>query len=85
MNVDPVVVAVLAAFQMLDDASEDQVDPRFAVRAQQAIGAYLDELSSEDVAEFRRILSRIAGERAETDPVIARYARMLAAGLASGG
>ncbi|GAA4158670.1 hypothetical protein GCM10022251_33880 [Phytohabitans flavus] len=82
MNVDPIIVAMVSAIQMLDHATEQEVDPDFAVELQQVMGAYLDELSPEDVVEFREILLRIAGERAEADPLIAEYLRRLADGYA---
>lgn len=83
MNFDPIIVAMVSAIQMLDHARPDEVDPDFAVQAQQIMGDYLSELSPEDVPEFRRIVSRIADERSSGDPVIADYLRRLADGLAS--
>lgn len=83
MNFDPIIVAMVAAIQMLDHASPDEVDPGFAVKAQEIMGDYLSELSPEDAPEFRRIVSRIADERSSGDPVIADYLRRLADGLVS--
>ncbi|WP_436532189.1 hypothetical protein [Actinoplanes sp. HUAS TT8] len=80
MNFDPVIVAMICAFDMLDHAPADQVDPDFAVEVQQAMGAYLGELSAEDAPEFREILLRIAAERSSADPVIADYLRRVADG-----
>jgi hypothetical protein len=82
MNFDPVIVAMVAAFEMLDHATESQADPSFAVDVQQAMGGYLEELSSDDVGEFREILLRIADERSSGDPVIAEYLRRIADGYA---
>ncbi|MGW0218457.1 hypothetical protein ACWDXH_29100 [Micromonospora chokoriensis] len=82
MNFDPIIVAMVAAIQMFDQASSDEVDPDFAVKVQEVMGYYLSELSLEDVPEFRRIVSRIADERSSGDPVIADYLGRLADGLA---
>jgi hypothetical protein len=83
VNFDPIVVAMMTAIQMLDHATPDEVDPDFAVCVQQMMGDYLDELSRDDVAEFRGVLTRIAEERSADDPVIAGYLRRLSDGMAS--
>lgn len=82
MNVDPIIVAMVSAIQMLDHAGEDEADPSFVVEVQQIMGDYLSELSADDVREFRKILLRIAGERASSDPLIAEYLRRMADGYA---
>lgn len=85
MNFDPVIVAMVSAIQMLDHATEAEVDPSFAVEVQQIMGDYLDELSSNDVSEFRQILIRIAAERSAGDPLVAEYLQRLADGYAPTG
>jgi hypothetical protein len=82
MNFDPVIVAMIAAIQMLDHATDQEAEPSFAVEVQQVMGDYLSELSDGDKQEFRAILLRIAGERATDDPGIADYVRRLADGYA---
>ncbi len=83
MNFDPIIVAMIAAIQMLDHATEEEADPSFVVEVQQAMGDYLDELSGDDVREFRDILLRIAAERSSGDPLIGEYLQRLAEGYAS--
>ncbi|WP_155373699.1 hypothetical protein [Catellatospora vulcania] len=82
MNFDPVIVAMISAIQMLDHATEEEADPSFVVEVQQIMGDYLDELTSDDVREFREILLRIADERSSGDPLISQYLRRLADGYA---
>ncbi|GIH09933.1 hypothetical protein Rhe02_80000 [Rhizocola hellebori] len=81
MNFDPVIVAMISAIQMLDQATEEEAAPSFAVEVQQVMGDYLDELSGDDAREFREILLRIADERSSGDPLISQYLRRLADGL----
>lgn len=66
MNFDPVVVAMVAAIQMLDQAGSDEVEPDFAVHVQQVIGVYLSELTREDAVEFCQILSACPSVRLQT-------------------
>jgi hypothetical protein len=82
MNFDPIIVAMVCAIQMLDHATEEEVDPSFAVEVQQTMGGYLDELSGDDVREFREILLRMVDERSSGDPLIAGYLQRLADGYA---
>lgn len=85
MNAEPVVVAMVCAIQMLDHATEEEADSSFAVEVQQAMGEYLDELTSEDVGEFCDILLRVASERSSEDPQIAEYCRRMATGYSTRG
>ena len=85
MNVEPVVVAMVCAIQMLDHATEEEADSSFAVEVQQAMGEYINELTSDDVREFCDILLRIARERSSEDPLIAEYCRRIAEGYSTRG
>jgi hypothetical protein len=81
MNYDPVIVAMVSCIQMLDDAEPDEVEPSFAVKVQQVMGEYLQEIPHTDEPEFRRALLRIADERSQGEAVIAKYLRRWASGL----
>ena len=82
MNFDPIVLAMVSAIVVFDEASPSEMDPDLAVRGQEIVGSYLSELSPEDAAEFRQILSRLADERSPDDPALAGYLKQLADGLA---
>jgi hypothetical protein len=82
MNFDPIIVALVSVIEMLDHANEEEVDPDFAVKIQEFIAFYLNEISADDVREFREILLRIARERSSGDPVLAEYLQRLASGYA---
>lgn len=85
MNVEPVVVAMVCAIEMLDHATEEEADSSFAVEVQTTMGEYLNELTRDDLREFCDILVRIADQRATDDPLIAEYCRRMAAGYSTRG
>lgn len=82
MNIDPIIVAMVSSIDMLDAAEPDEVEPSYAVKVQQAMGGYLQELPSSEEPKLRAVLLRIAGDVSEREPNIARYLRRWAGNLA---
>jgi hypothetical protein len=73
VNYDPIILAMMAAFEMIDHASDAERDPDFAVDVQQTMGSYLNELAPDDVREFREALRRISREQLSGHAAFAEY------------
>ena len=81
MNVDPIIVAMVSCVQMLDTAEADEVEPSFAVKVQEVMGEYLEEIPRSDEPELRATLLRIASEISTREPDIAKHLRRWAGNL----
>jgi hypothetical protein len=84
MNIDPIIVAMVSCVQMLDAAEPDEVDPSFAVKVQQVMGEYLQEIPRSEEPELRATLLRIAADLTDSDATIAEHLRRWAGNLTSG-
>jgi hypothetical protein len=84
VNVDPIIIAMASCVQMLDAAEPDEVDPEFAVKVQQVMGEYLQQIPSSDEPELHATLLRIAADLAESDPTITEHLRRWADNLNRG-
>lgn len=81
MNLDPIIVAMVSCVQMLDAAEADEVDSSFAVKVQQVMGEYLQEIPRSDEPELRAMLLRIADNISTGEPGIAGHLRRWAGNL----
>ncbi|MDX3387756.1 hypothetical protein PV682_40880 [Streptomyces niveiscabiei] len=81
MNFDPIIMAMVSCIDMLDAAEPDEVEPEYAVKVQQAMGEYLQEIPQSDESELRAMLLRIADDASEGEPTITRYLRQWAGNL----
>ena len=60
MDIRPLLDAIISAFLLLEESSDDDVDPDVAVRGMEDMAACLNRLSEKDRIEVRRVLEGMA-------------------------
>jgi hypothetical protein len=60
MNIRPLLEAIVAALLLLEDTSDEDLDPDVAVRGMEEIAHSLNQLSVEDRSTVRRMFEKIA-------------------------
>lgn len=72
MNVRPLLEAIIAALLLLEDTSDEDLDPDVAVRGMEDIAHSLNQLSTEDRSTVRRVFEEIAASEGPPDATFIR-------------